>query len=169
MFAVAGKEWCENGDKDNAFKTYLNIPDIWSIWFDTATGLAGAFSYGMHDSADIESAVCITACAMVTVRFGAKSSTKLSEIVLKRMLGLFMIGVAPLVSSKEWIMLCKEESQDSNIVKDGDRIDTNRNLASIDVNKVLVASAIGTASGFLSGLFGVGELYILMNNHAWSW
>ena len=120
----------------------------------------------MHDSADIESAVCITACAMVTVRFGAKSSTKLSEIVLKRMLGLFMIGVAPLVSSKEWIMLCKEESQDSNIVKDGDRIDTNRNLASIDVNKVLVASAIGTASGFLSGLFGVGELYILMNNHA---
>jgi len=122
-----------------------------------STGLFGAIGYGIKTDAateaddaegnqglvELESALAITATAMITARFGALFAARLSEKALQRALGAFMMFVAPLVPGKKYLL--PEKKEHSKPVDD---------RASID--HLLPASMIGCFSGFLSGIFGVG-------------
>mmetsp|Transcript_10431 Transcript_10431/g.30261 ORF Transcript_10431/g.30261 Transcript_10431/m.30261 type:complete len:235 (+) Transcript_10431:103-807(+) len=115
-----------------------------SLFAVTTTGIAGALGYS--GQVDYEAAAAIAGCGMVTAQFGARATTLLSGPTLKKCLGLFMICVAPLVPAKAYL------------IKDGDEVDkakeTPENVPLYQ--KLLVPAAIGSCSGFLAGLFGVG-------------
>lgn len=93
---------------------------------------------------ELDSAMAITATAMITARFGALFAARLSEKALQRALGAFMMFVAPLVPGKKYF-LPENEEQKSAVADD-----------SASYDHLLPASMIGCFSGFLSGIFGVG-------------
>ena len=118
-----------------------------SLFAVASTGIAGAIGYGLKDNVDIYSAAAIASCGIVSARFGAQATTKMSEAALKRALGVFMICVAPSVPAKKYFSkdIDGDESQ-----SDGNE---DKSLAS---NRIVPAGIIGMGSGFLAGLFGVG-------------
>lgn len=94
----------------------------------------------------LDTALALATTAMITARFGAIASSKLSERMLQRALGAFMIGVAPLVPAKAYL---NPFATDMPEPVDGD-------AAKSQLERLLPASVIGIFSGFLSGMFGVG-------------
>ena len=144
-----------------------------SLFAVGSTGLFGALAYGIKTGEDandsnsiddlktpeglveLDIAVALTATAMLTARFGAIASSRLSERSLKRALGAFMLFVAPLVPGKKYLddWIAGKESKD-------DQIQTHIEAGSVqkqsNLERLLPASFIGTFSGFLSGMFGVG-------------
>lgn len=111
-----------------------------------ATGMAGAWSYSQNNSIDLESALTISACAMLTARLGANAMVHVSEKRLKQCLGGFMIAVAPIVPAKPYL-------QSWNKGRDGE--DTKDEHDRDHLQRVKVGM-IGLGSGFLAGLLGVG-------------
>jgi uncharacterized membrane protein YfcA len=114
-----------------------------SLFAVTTTGIAGALGYS--GQVDYEAAAAIACCGMVTARFGAQATTRLSGPALKKALGVFMLCVAPLVPAKTYLV--SEEDEDST-----EEENQKRPLP----QRILVPAAIGCCSGFLAGLFGVG-------------
>ena len=149
-----------------------------SLFAVAATGIAGAVGY-ISSGVDIEmdSAVALTAAAMVTARWGAMTTARLSERRLKLLLGVFMLCVAPMVPAKSYIvdrfggdvddddggggggaadqnvdakikLICAETESDN---------DSNTSMMSSErLHRLLTSGTIGLTSGFLAGLFGVG-------------
>jgi uncharacterized membrane protein YfcA len=74
-----------------------------SLFAVMSTGLAGALSYG-HDQVQWDSAIAVTLCGMISARFGANFTTRVSEATLKRALGMLMLAVAPLVPLKAYVL-----------------------------------------------------------------
>jgi|Transcript_15823 uncharacterized membrane protein YfcA len=154
-----------------------------SLFAVGTTGLAGALGYGIrmsgddedvhneHQSTDsttkqpkglveLDTALALTATAMVTARLGAISSSFLSERVLQRALGAFMICVAPLVPGKAYLEALQDAHDPSNPeaekhLHDDEAKHTHHGELS-QLERLLPASFIGMFSGFLSGMFGVG-------------
>ena len=116
-----------------------------SLFAVAATGIAGAMGYGLKDYVDLYAAASIATCGIVSARFGARATTKISEANLKRALGIFMICVAPLVPLKGYI--AETYGSDNNFSKSHEKT---------ILEKVVPAGMIGIGSGFLAGLFGVG-------------
>jgi len=123
-----------------------------SLFAVASTGLAGALGYGLSDVVDPYAAAAIAATGIVSAKFGARATTKLSEGDLKKALGVFMICVAPLVPAKGFIARTYGESggashgdAESECMDDG-----------VNLRRVIPAAFIGLGSGFLAGLFGVG-------------
>jgi uncharacterized membrane protein YfcA len=114
-----------------------------SLFAVAATGLAGSISYFEH--VQIESAATVAIFGVMTARLGAQMTAKLSEKILKRALGVLMLAMAPAVPLKAYI-LEKHAADQATKVK-GDLSIAQR---------FLPPAAIGLASGFLAGLFGVG-------------
>jgi uncharacterized membrane protein YfcA len=114
-----------------------------SLFAVAATGLAGAVSYSEH--VQVESAATVAVCGVLTARLGAQMTTKLSEKILKRALGVLMLAMAPAVPLKAYIMQ-QHAADESTKVKGEVPI----------AQRLLPSAAIGLASGFLAGLFGVG-------------
>lgn len=114
-----------------------------SLFAVTTTGIAGALGYS--GQVDYEAAGAIACCGMVTARFGAHATAMLSGPALKKALGVFMICVAPLVPAKTYLM--SQEDEDSV-----EGVKQKRPLS----HRLLVPAVIGSCSGFLAGLFGVG-------------
>ncbi len=114
-----------------------------SLFAVTTTGIAGALGYS--GQVDYEAAAAIAGCGMITARFGARATTKLSGPALKKALGLFMICVAPLVPAKTYL---------SKIQND---MEAHTGEGKLQMpQRVLIPAVIGSCSGFLAGLFGVG-------------
>jgi uncharacterized membrane protein YfcA len=124
---------------------------------------------------ELDTAMALATTAMITARLGAIASTSLSERVLQRALGAFMICVAPLVTGKtylaEWYTVRQDEVDETGDRKriDDEFINTqctvehehnssNNDISEIQqqLERLLPASLIGMFSGFLSGMFGVG-------------
>ena len=101
-------------------------------------------SYSQNNSVDIESAITISTCAMITARMGAKAITHFSEPMLKKCLGVFMILIAPIVPAKQYIQSLKDGKDDET------------NNSSTRAEKIVTMGMIGLGSGFMAGLFGVG-------------
>ncbi len=129
-----------------------------SLFAITAASFAGATSYATSNkgAVNFESAFCITICAMMTARLGALYSTKLSHNTLKRVLGVYLMGVSPIVPMKpyltEWIDRKKNRSSkfvQNNYFEFFDSIPTRAKDA-------IVSGGIGLGSGFLAGLLGGG-------------
>ena len=114
-----------------------------SLFAVTTTGIAGALGYS--GQVDYEAAAAIASCGMVTARFGARATTMLSGPVLKKALGVFMICVAPLVPAKSYLAAREHGGEASSHETSDDTI-----------HRLLISGAIGSCSGFLAGLFGVG-------------
>uniref|UniRef100_A0A7S4VM12 Membrane transporter protein n=1 Tax=Ditylum brightwellii TaxID=49249 RepID=A0A7S4VM12_9STRA len=137
-----------------------------SLFAVATTGIAGALGYGITSSqnnatsvgegkedssispptsvVELDTAMALALTGMFTARLGASTTTKISASKLKRLLGFFMLGVAPLVPAKAYIMEAKKNDTKNH--------DTERNR----MERLLPASIIGLGSGFLAGLFGVG-------------
>ena len=117
-----------------------------SLFAVATTGIAGAIGYSSQVHYDV--AAAIACCGMVTARIGASLTSKLSEAALRRALGIFMMGVAPLVPAKTYMA---EKNQGAMICSE------NGPSSSQSFSQRLWAPAtIGLGSGFLAGLFGVG-------------
>jgi len=144
-----------------------------SLFAVGSTGIFGALAYGIKGGdtplansnkdtntleqqglVDLEIAIALTATAMITSRFGANASSRLSEQSLKKVLGAFMLLVAPLVPGKKYLDgWSKDTKKDTakNQQKDSGVAQHSSNL-----KRLLPASFIGIFSGFLSGMLGVG-------------
>lgn len=147
-----------------------------SLFAVGATGLAGAIGYGInvpdgdevsepkdlvdttHEKTtknqpkglvELDTALALATTAMITARFGAIASSKLSEGALQRALGAFMIVVAPLVPGKAYLDAYLNPKNSQKRTEEDDRREYR-------LEKLLPASLIGLFSGFLSGMFGVG-------------
>ena len=114
-----------------------------SLFAVATTGLAGALGYA--GQVDYEAAAYIAVCGMVTARAGALATTRLSEVALRKALGVFMLVIAPLVPAKQYLI------QTAN---DADASDNPQEPST--VQRFAIPAAIGSCSGFLAGLFGVG-------------
>lgn len=158
-----------------------------SLFAVGSTGLFGALAYGIRvdtedeDDADrihnnnnntniskqqglveLDIAIALTATAMITARFGAIASSMLSERALKKMLGGFMLFVAPLVPGKKYITsfgndVDTDTTSEHHIKSQANLLDNRREeTSSSSMERLLPASFIGMFSGFLAGMFGVG-------------
>lgn len=155
-----------------------------SLFAVGSTGLFGALAYGIRveaeDNADrihnnnntniskqqrlveLDVAIALTATAMITAAWGATASSRLSERALKKMLGGFMLFVAPLVPGKKYITSFGNDvevdtTSEHDIKSQADLLDNRREeTSSSRMERLLPASFIGMFSGFLAGLFGVG-------------
>lgn len=157
-----------------------------SLFAVGSTGLFGALAYGirvetedednedrMHNNnnsniskqqglVELNVAIALTVTAMITARFGAIASSMLSERALKKMLGGFMLFVAPLVPGKKYINsfgndVDTDTTIEHNIKSQAELLDNRReDTSSPSMERLLPASFIGMFSGFLAGMFGVG-------------
>jgi len=133
-----------------------------SLFAVAATGMAGALSYSGH--VDWEAAAAVAACGMVTARFGAIATTKLSGQALKKSLGVFMLCVAPLVPAKAYLVEHYPSRKDetnpdmsTTMVTRTTTLETKEKKEwSLLPERWIVPGLIGCGSGFLAGLFGVG-------------
>jgi hypothetical protein len=116
-----------------------------SLFAVATTGLAGALGYS--GQVDYEAAISIALCGMVTARAGALATSRLSEVALRKALGVFMLAVAPLVPAKQYLIQRDDVEDDQ---EDG------RTKQPSTIQRFLIPAAIGSCSGFLAGLFGVG-------------
>jgi len=114
-----------------------------SLFAVAATGIAGALGYA--EQVQLEAAGMIACFGMVTARLGAALTAKLSERVLKRALGIFMICVAPMVPLKHYFVGLADEPAP-----------TIKERNSLTIRTLLPPAMIGLGSGFMAGLFGVG-------------
>lgn len=128
-----------------------------------ATGLSGAWSYREHLSVEEDAlpTALIALTGMMGARFGARHSIQFSTKALKRALGSFMLVLAALVPCKESIL--------DNIMEQNEGNSKHDLLHSLNLHEdsyimqlweymhqVVPPAAVGSASGYLSGLFGVG-------------
>jgi uncharacterized membrane protein YfcA len=117
-----------------------------SLFAVAATGLAGAVSYSEH--VQVEEAATVAIFGVMTARLGAQMTTKLSEKFLKRALGVLVLAMAPAVPLKAYILEKHAADQLTKVKEDTTDLPT--------AQRFLPPAAIGLASGFLSGMFGVG-------------
>jgi len=118
---------------------------------------------------ELDAALALAMTAALTARYGAIISSKLSERVLQRALGAYMIGIAPLVSAKAYFESLDNSSHDAATTTTSNtlittELDTQHGLEELGTGKVYISqlerllpiSLVGIFSGFLSGMFGVG-------------
>lgn len=118
---------------------------------------------------DLDAAMALAMTAALTARYGAIISSKLSERVLQRALGAYMIGIAPLVPAKAYFESLDNSSHDAATTTTSNtrittELDTHHGLEELGIGKVYISqlerllpiSLVGIFSGFLSGMFGVG-------------
>jgi len=117
-----------------------------SLFAVATTGLAGAISYS--GEVDFEAAGMIALFGMATASLGANATTKLSGATLKKALGVFMLMVAPTIPLKDYFI--PEKTKKKELEKLGEEEEYSF------IRKYVVPAGIGTCSGFLAGMFGVG-------------
>ena len=100
------------------------------------TGISGAITYAIHGSIDLIASLLIAGTAIFMARAGAHYAHFLSEQKLKRSFGAFMIVISLLLLMKP---LSPQFGQPV-----------------LGWTKITVLLATGIASGFLSGMMGVG-------------
>ena len=156
-----------------------------SLFAVGSTGLFGALAYGIRVEAEdnkdrihnnnnnniskqqglveLDIAIALTSSAMITSSFGATAASMLSERALKKMLGGFMLFVAPLVPGKKYITsffgndVDADTASEHDIKSQADLLDNRREkTSSSSMERLLPASFIGMFSGYLAGMFGVG-------------
>jgi uncharacterized protein len=108
---------------------------------------------------DVTAATAIAICGMMTARAGALATSRISEVALKKALGVFMLCVAPLTlpSTKEYIVGLKgwKDRNNTSNNNDGDN-DIMPTTPELSLSRLAVPGMIGCCSGFLAGVFGVG-------------
>mmetsp|Transcript_37231 Transcript_37231/g.77993 ORF Transcript_37231/g.77993 Transcript_37231/m.77993 type:complete len:437 (+) Transcript_37231:128-1438(+) len=150
-----------NDDDDTAEVTISSQDDDGNDTVNNSTGAAQTRQSSSPQSkglVQLDTALALAATAMVTARFGAIASSRLSEKSLQKALGAFMMFVAPLVPGKAYLDAYLESDDDATITitDDPSDPDVQKKHAKSQMERLIPASLIGTFSGFLSGMFGVG-------------
>jgi len=101
------------------------------------TAAAGSFVYYFHGSVDIPAAAVLSGMALCTVRLGAKYCCFLPELQLKRYFGLFLLFISLLLILKPFLPNALAGSLPHWV-------------------KWVVLVLLGTLTGFISGMMGVG-------------
>ncbi|HNV55895.1 MAG TPA: sulfite exporter TauE/SafE family protein [Smithellaceae bacterium] len=100
------------------------------------TGISGGISYGLHGQVDWKAAVLLAVPAMLLAAAGARLADRLPDWKLKKIFGAFLIFCSALLLLKpvlaDWIGVLPDAVSDIALV------------------------ATGAATGFLSGLMGIG-------------
>ncbi|WAC07830.1 MAG: sulfite exporter TauE/SafE family protein [Thermodesulfobacteriota bacterium] len=100
------------------------------------TGISGAFTYGMKGSVDLTASLLIAITGIFTARAGAHYANALAEWKLKRSFGGFMIVISLLLLMKPYLPQFGQ--------------------LSMGWGKIVIFLLTGIATGFLSGMMGVG-------------
>jgi len=100
------------------------------------TGLVGSMPYLVNQRLDIPSALVLSFFAMATAHLGAKYCRILPEFLLRRYFGLFLMAMAFFILTKPYLNPLTHPI--------------------VGVGKWMVLAGIGLATGFLSGLMGIG-------------
>lgn len=128
-----------------------------------ATGGAGAAAYGAAGQIDPLAAVLIASTGALTARLGAITASRLNAKVLKRLLGAFMLTVAPIIPFKQQLLnhiLNKQQSAEHHAVAEFSTLSALYDrVVTLEVANVAPLLSIGVLSGFLAGIFGVGGRY----------
>lgn len=106
------------------------------------TGIGGAITYASNGSVDMAAAALLAVTAVFTAPLGARYSNALTEKKLKKYFGAFLIFCSALLLLKPYL--------------------TNVIGAVPDVAKIIILLTTGAATGFLSGMMGVGGGTIMM-------
>ncbi len=100
------------------------------------TGIIGAATYALHHTLDIWAAAILSLAALWPARYGAEYSRKVPELKLKRAFGTFLIFISLFMLLKEY--LPSHPHTDMSLLK------------------IVILLVTGMATGFFSGLMGVG-------------
>jgi uncharacterized membrane protein YfcA len=100
------------------------------------TGLAGAVVYSINGSVDFISSMLMAATAVVFARMGAHTAHSLSEWLLKRAFGAYMIFIALLMLLKPYL--------------------TTQQGPATGPTVAVILLITGLVAGFASGMMGVG-------------
>jgi uncharacterized protein len=100
------------------------------------TGIIGAIIYVLHNALDVWAAILISVAALWPARYGAKYCCEVPELKLKRAFGVFLIIVSFFVLLKSYL--------------------PSLPYSDMNVWKTLILLIIGVATGFVSGVMGVG-------------
>ena len=76
-----------------------------------STAAASAATFASNGCVDVAAALIISPFAMLTAPFGAKLTTKLNCTALRRILGYFLVCVAPLVPLKAYLLSTHEKKE----------------------------------------------------------
>ncbi len=101
------------------------------------TAAAGSVIYYLHGSADIPAAAVLATMALCTVRLGTKYCCFLPELKLKRYFGFFLLFIAVLLILKPFLP----------------HVVAGSSLAWLQWGVLVI---LGAATGFISGMMGVG-------------
>lgn len=105
-------------------------------------GSAGAVTYTLNGAVDVLAAVLLATTAIVTAHFGARFANSLPEWKLKRYFGIFIILMSCLLLLKPHL---------PRVI-----------ISHVGFMKALVLMTTGAATGFLSGMMGVGGGVIMV-------
>jgi len=108
-----------------------------SLFAVVFTGLVGAVTYAMHGSVNHFAAAVLAATAGVMAAIGARYTQRLSEKVLRRTFGFFLIAMSALMLAKPYLPVVAA-------------------FAVTGWAGVMILLISGTIVGFLTGLMGVG-------------
>lgn len=106
------------------------------------TGLGGALIYGLHREIDFMAAGTLTITAMITAGIGARYANALPGWTLRRAFGVFLIGCALLLASKPYLPGVGGHHP-------------------VYIH-IIIYLVTGLATGFLSGMMGVGGGVIMI-------
>ncbi len=117
-----------------------------------ATSVGGATGFSQTGSVDWKTAGLLAAGAGVGVLVGGRVAAQMEPLALKKLLGIFMISVSPLVivqgRLKQWSTVKAVAEKEGEDPAGGDGAARGDTLGSM--------LGVGFASGITSGLFGVG-------------
>ncbi len=99
------------------------------------TGIAGAAAYALSGTVDLLASGALASTAVLSAGAGARNAHHLPADRLKRYFGIFQLGVALLLFVKPWLV--------------------HGNIPGIWM-RVFLLMAAGGATGYLSGMMGVG-------------
>ncbi|KAG8461440.1 hypothetical protein KFE25_001044 [Diacronema lutheri] len=115
-----------------------------------STGLGGCVSFASHGQVDWPAAAAIAATASLSAVAGARATSRLSGATLKRLMGVFMMAVAPLVPLKGYLQHRSSAGGERTCAADAEQ------HAPLSYSALAQCAAVGVFSGALSGMFGVG-------------
>eukprot|EP01025_Chloroclados_australasicus_P029131 TRINITY_DN28985_c1_g1_i1.p1 TRINITY_DN28985_c1_g1~~TRINITY_DN28985_c1_g1_i1.p1 ORF type:complete len:342 (-),score=45.65 TRINITY_DN28985_c1_g1_i1:348-1373(-) len=134
-----------------------------------ATGCTATYTYGSSGYVDPVYAAVIAVTAIATAPLGAKMTKVIDSLTLRRILGYFLMAVAPLVPIKQMLFSQQKEkkeeegqsaspSEEKTLLQSRmDRVEKDGiiNTVIYDINS-LILGATGVIAGFASGLLGIG-------------
>jgi uncharacterized membrane protein YfcA len=100
------------------------------------TGISGAIVYGLHGSVDYAAAITLAVPAIFTARLGAKYANSLAEWKLRKYFGIFLFFCAMMLFFKPYM--------------------GNAIVVTSHAFIIIIFVIAGAATGFLSGMMGVG-------------